>query len=78
MNIRNLKKQLKEIGVPESWYSINGRMEPDSYIFNQKEGHWEMFYFDEDSKVEEYMTFDNEADACEAFLRKMKEEMERY
>lgn len=78
MNVRALKKKLKEQGVPESWYSINGRMEPDCYILNQKEVHWEVFYLDADNKVNGYKTFDNENDACKYFEHKLEKEMERY
>ena len=77
MNISNLLLNIEKLGVPKSYYSINGSLSSDTYILNQVYDKWEYFYFDEKGNKNDYQMFDNESDACECLLKVLEEEM-RY
>ena len=75
MDIESLKKELKRLQVPERWYSINGSLQHDTYFLIQNYHRWEYFYFDERGNRNEYKVFTDEGEACEHFLRTMKQEL---
>ena len=75
MGIKSLIKKLDEIGVPKRYYSINGGLFSDTYILNQVYGKWECFYFDEKGNKNNYMTFNNEHEACIHMLHVLEKEM---
>jgi hypothetical protein len=75
MNISQLEKELDTLGVPKDYYSINGHLTSDTYILNQVYTKWECFYFDEKGNKEGYKSFDDENEACEYFLKKLKNEI---
>ena len=35
MNVKDLIEKLNEMGVPKSWYSINGGLKSDTCILNE-------------------------------------------
>ncbi len=78
MTESELKIELNKLKVPEEWYSINEGIKFDAYILNKIYYFWEYFYFDERGEKNEYKKFDNENDACNFFLEKLKREMEIY
>lgn len=75
MNIRQLEKELDNLGIPKNYYSINGQLVADTYILNQVYSKWEYFYYDEKGNQEGYKNFDNENEACEYLLEKLKNEI---
>jgi hypothetical protein len=75
MDIRQLEKELDNLGIPKDYYSINGQLVSDTYMLNQVYTKWEYFYFDEKGNKEGYKSFDNENKACEYFLEKLKNEI---
>ena len=75
MNIRQLEKELDNLGVPKDYYSINGHLSLDTYILNQVYTKWEYFYFDEKGNQEGYKSFGDENEACEYFLKKLRNEI---
>ena len=44
MNVKELKRKLVSMGVPDGWYSINGVPLADTYILQQVYHYWEVFY----------------------------------
>ena len=78
MNISILVKKLEEMGVPKRIYSINGHLAPDTYFLNQIYDRWECFYFDERGEQNDYRVFYSEHEACNYFLKVLKEEMRCY
>lgn len=77
MNLQELKKEIKKLGVPSHCYSINGHLCSDTYILNEVYYYWEYFYMDERGGQNDYRRFDNEDDACTYFLEVLKMAM-RY
>lgn len=75
MNTSQLEKELDTLGVPKDYYAINGHLASDIYILNQVYTKWEYFYFDEKGNQEGYKSFDDENEACEYFLKKLKNEI---
>ena len=75
MNIVQLKQELVNLGISKNIYSINGHLVGNTYVLNQVYSKWEYFYFDEKGNQEGYKCFDNENDACEYFLEKLKNEV---
>ena len=76
MNVKDFIEKLNEMGVPKSWYSINGGLKSDTCILNEVHNYWEYFYFDERGNTNGYKRFNNENDACIYFLNVLKSEME--
>lgn len=75
MNVKQLEKILNNLGIPKNYYSINGHLVADTYILNQVYSKWEYFYYDEKGNQEGYKSFDDENEACEYLLEKLKNEM---
>lgn len=75
MNITSLLEKLNEIGVPKSYYSINGNLASETYILNKIYNKWEYFYFDEKGNKNNYKTFNNENEACVYFLKVLEDEL---
>lgn len=76
MNIAQLIKELDKLSIPQKYYSINGYLKSDTYILNQVYNKWEYFYFDEKGNKEGYRSFDDENEACQYLLEKLKNEVE--
>ena len=77
MNIESLKEELKRLQVPEQWYSINGSLRSDTNFLMRNYHRWEYFYFERGTR-NDYRVFFDEGEACEFFLRKMKEDLELW
>lgn len=75
MDIKQLELELSNLNVPNSYYSINGSLKTDAYILNKVYSKWEYFYFDEKGNKENYRIFDEESDACNYLLEKLKVEL---
>ena len=73
MDIESLKKELKRLQVPERWYSINGSWHPDRHFLIRNYHRWEYFYFDERGNRDSHKVFMDEGEACEYFLRQLKD-----
>lgn len=78
MNIAELKDELDKLGVPHSFYSINGFLTGDTHILNRVYTYWEYFYFDEKGNEIGYRRFENENDACTYLYKTLSEEMKYY
>lgn len=75
MNSQELRVILDELDIPNRYYSINGNIASDKYIFKEVYNYWECYYIDERGKQNDYHRFDNEDDACEYFLNMLRMEM---
>ena len=75
MNTIQLVDELDKLKVPKNYYSINGDLRTDTYILNNIYGKWEYYYFDEKGNREDYHEFENENEACEYMLTKLKAEI---
>lgn len=75
MNIKELRAILNELSIPNRYYSINGNISSDTYIFQQVYNYWECFYIDERGNQNDYHRFYHESDACIYFLNTLKTEM---
>lgn len=76
MNVKELKRKLVSMGVPDGWYSINGAPLADTYILQQVYYYWEVFYVDERGNQGKIYRFDEESEACLYLLEALKREME--
>ena len=76
MNVEELKKELKKLKIPESFYSINGSSWlADTYILQRNYYIWEFYYVDERGGKNDYKIFKTEEEACEYMLKALKEEI---
>ncbi len=75
MRIQELQKEIKKLGIPAYYYSINGNISADTYILNKVYNYWEFFYIDERGGQNDYRKFDNENDACVYLLEALKKEL---
>jgi hypothetical protein len=75
MNCDELKIKLDELNIPNRYYSINSNIASDRYIFRQVYTYWECFYLDERGGQNDYHRFKSEDDACEYFLKTLKDEI---
>lgn len=78
MTVEELQIELDNLGVPQSFYSINGHLSADTYMLNQVYTYWEYFYFDERGNTRDYRKFEDEKDACKYLYEKFKNEMRYY
>jgi hypothetical protein len=76
VNIEELEIELNKLGVPKNYYSINGHLRANTYMLNKVYSKWEYFCFDEKGNKLGYRTFEDENDACQYLLKKLKMEME--
>ncbi len=76
MKHEELKKELKKLKIPESYYSINGNSWlADAYILQKNYYIWEFYYVDERGGKNDYKIFKTEDEACEYMLKALKEEI---
>lgn len=47
MSTEEMKTRIEELNIPSRYYSINGNIASDRYIFRQIYTYWECFYIDE-------------------------------
>lgn len=65
MNISNLEKKLKGLGIEDSHYSLSGELKSDSIILYHNYEKWEVFYLDERGVRRQLNVFSKEEQACE-------------
>ena len=70
MNTIELSDEMEKLQVPPAEYSI-GRPKDNAFIIICKNGKWRV-YFIEKGQVSEEACFDDEAEACDDFLAKIK------
>ena len=75
MTVGELQAELDRLGVPRSFYAINGHLSSDTHILEWVHTYWQYFYFDEKGNANDCRKFEQEADACEYLLQKLKTEM---
>ena len=75
MNLQDLVEKLKINNIPESLYSIEQGLKPNSYILSKNYSTWEYFYLDEKGDRIDKRTFNDEGKACDYFWNKIKVEM---
>ncbi len=75
MNTQELQKEIKKLGIPSHYYSMNNNISADTYILNKVYNYWEFFYVDERGGRNDYRKFDNENDACMYLLEVLKKEI---
>ena len=78
MTVKELQIALDKLGVPQSFYAINGHLSPDTHMLNRVHAYWEYFYFDEKGHTRNYRKFESENDACRFFYQVLEEEMKYY
>ena len=73
MDVYELICKLKEIGVPEDYYSVlvGGLPNEKLCIVKTQSEKWEVYYSERGARSG-IKLFDSEADACEYFLKKMQ------
>lgn len=74
MNIKKLKKEISRIGISPNRYSINSGLKIDAHILEECHEKWNYFYFDEKGFKRDERYFDNENDACNFLLERIKNE----
>lgn len=76
MLLSDLENKLIKLKVPKDWYSLKGGLPNECLCLSYEEGIWEIYYSERGNKTG-LNTYDNESDACEAFLKKIKKMMKR-
>ena len=76
MNLKLLQDLLKNLRIPESYYSLNSGLKYDAFIIEEQDGKWIYFYFDEKGNREDEHVFYNENEVCEYLLKKIQTEYE--
>jgi hypothetical protein len=76
MNREALEVQLRDEGVPETWYHLHGAHYPERDVLDHRAAGWVVFYTErgDESAV---TWFDGEADACEELLTRLRSELRR-
>ncbi|KWW28195.1 MAG: Uncharacterized protein F083_2886 [bacterium F083] len=64
MNTTDLKKELDNLGISESLYSLDGSLDCDRIILYENYYKWEVFYFSERGTRDNYQIFFSEDEAC--------------
>jgi hypothetical protein len=67
MNVKELLIKLLNIGVRRDAFSLDGGLPSEAYCLNNQVGRWEVYYSEKGQKSG-LQFFDNEDDACRAFL----------
>ncbi len=75
MTREKLEIELRKIGVSEDDYSINEGLIPNSYIIDEFNSEWRLFYYDEKGKHSDYKFFKNEEETYEHLLNLFKEDL---
>jgi hypothetical protein len=70
MNRHQLKKRLKQEGIPSRAYSFESDGDGEKYRLAQEGERWHVYYAERGEK-NTMGWFDTEADACEFFLKKI-------
>ena len=78
MTVKMLVAELKTLGIPDRWYSINGDLTSDKLFLRSLHGRWEYFYFDERGNYRDVIWFEDEDSACKHLLEQLKLELEYY
>ena len=63
MTLEEFKKRVYEYNVPERWYSLEGNLEPDTFILYRNYSKRECFYLDEKGNRLASRVFNNDEDA---------------
>jgi hypothetical protein len=71
MNIKELKIQLKNLGISSSSYSLNGGLPNEKYCLSNEQGKWFVYYSERGHRSGE-KNFSSESLACEYFLGQLK------
>ena len=76
MNVEKLIKELKELGIPESLYSILEGGTPSEKLCLVHEDEWRIYYSERGGRTGE-RAYPTEEEACEVFLRMLKRSAEK-
>jgi hypothetical protein len=74
MNRKELKKQLKKLGVNRGYYSLDGYELPDRIVLSKSSNGWSVFYIDDRGNRCNNKHFTNEDEACEYLLDELLKE----
>ncbi|MBA4196386.1 MAG: hypothetical protein C0459_02420 [Chitinophaga sp.] len=67
MNLKDLEKKIKEIGISSHSYSLDGGLPNEAYSINQNEFQWEVYY-SERGRKRGLRIFNDEGLACDYFF----------
>ncbi len=71
MNLSMLRNALNDYSIDPKAYSLNGGYKDESYCIENISGIWTCYYC-ERGKRSDVVTYENESNACEYFLNKLK------
>jgi hypothetical protein len=72
MNIKELKKALKAVGIPAEHYNLDGKGRDDERLCLVKEGSkWVVCYLEREVRTTE-LFFDSEEEACDYILKSLR------
>lgn len=77
MHINELKSKLRELGIKENEYSLDGELNPDTIILYQNYDKWEVFYLDERGGRDILQIFQSEEEACNFIYKYFIRRIER-
>jgi hypothetical protein len=73
MTVEELRKELVQLGVKNSAYSICSEIGNEQYCLESAEGKWYYFYSERGQRSGEKI-FQDESEACEFFLSLLKDD----
>ena len=72
MNKQQLKKNLDQLGIRETSYSLEGDLIPGRMIIFNSYNEWQVFLFDERGNRDQERVFSSESDACYYLFKRLK------
>lgn len=80
MTKENLNKRLQKLGIPSSYFSLDGGLEEGAFVLHDNRQNFEIFLFERGNRFE-LKTFRTEGEACEYLyerLRQLKETNDQF
>ena len=72
MNKKELHIRLREEGIPDNYYVIEGRTQGGKLILDKILDNWTVYFQSERGEIFEKQDFLSEEDACEYFYQRVK------
>ena len=80
MNKEKLNVRLRKLGIPSSYFSLEGSLEEGAFILHDNRQGYEVFLFEHGNRFE-LKKFSTESEACEYLydrLRRLKETNDQF
>lgn len=73
----NWRELIKSLPISESYYSLDGKQNPDCLILDRFQNKWKVYYLSERGSIHNEQIFEAEEDACRYIYNELKETIAR-